>query len=183
MHDGREGRGSWVAGVLAAVLRETAQLHGYVGARRVRASTLEHLAVSELARKILNFRRLRNRAGRLDAISASIRHGRIYPLFNQISSRTGLTKSQPNLFVSEWLPELMSCFERGVRDLFADPAQSLRTLAEETRRIPVSKERESRNSIVARTGWKIRHIVRLTSMISCCNLRLGSQTLNLAGSS
>ena len=119
---------------LAAVLRETAQLHGYVGARRVRASTLEHLAVSEpLARKILNFRRLRNRAGRLDAISASVRHGRIYPLFNQISSRTGLTKSQPNLFVSEWLPELMSCFERGVRDLFADPAQSLRTLGEITK--------------------------------------------------
>ncbi|HEY3618099.1 MAG TPA: hypothetical protein VGK96_14910, partial [Candidatus Sulfotelmatobacter sp.] len=31
---------------LAAVLRETAQLQGYVGPRRVRVSTLEHLAVS-----------------------------------------------------------------------------------------------------------------------------------------
>jgi DNA polymerase I len=69
---------------LAAVLRETAQLQGYVGPRRVTVSTLEHLAVSEpLARQMLNFRRLRNRGGRLEAISASVRNGRIYPLFNQ----------------------------------------------------------------------------------------------------
>jgi hypothetical protein len=90
---------------------------------------LEHLAVSDpLARQILNFRRLRNQVGRLEAISASVRNGRLYALFNQISSRTGLTTSRPNL-----LPELKSSFERGVQDLFADPAQSLRTLGEITK--------------------------------------------------
>src|SRR5262249_17872151 len=104
-----------------------------VGPRRITMSILEHLAVSEpLARQILNFRRLRNRVDRLEALSASVRNGRIYPLFNQIS-RTGLTTSRPNLFVSEGLLELKSSFERGVRDLFADPAQSLRTLGEITK--------------------------------------------------
>jgi hypothetical protein len=57
----------------------------------------------------------------------------MYPLFNQISSRTGLTTSRPNLFVSEGLPELKSSFERGVQELFADPAQSVRTLGESTK--------------------------------------------------
>jgi hypothetical protein len=114
---------------LAAVLRKIPQLQGYVGSRRVTVSTLEHLAVSDpLARQILNFRRLRNQVGRLEAISASVRNGRLYALFNQISSRTGLTTSRPNL-----LPELKSSFERGVQDLFADPAQSLRTLGEITK--------------------------------------------------
>jgi hypothetical protein len=118
---------------LAAVLRETAQLQSYVGPRRATMSALEQLAIREpLARQVLNFKRLRNRVDRLEAISASIRNGRIYPLFNQIS-RTGLTTSRPNLLASEGLPELKSCFERGVRDLFADPLRSLRMLSEITK--------------------------------------------------
>jgi DNA polymerase I-like protein with 3'-5' exonuclease and polymerase domains len=118
---------------LAAVLREKAQLLGYIGQRKVTMAILERLAESTaLAWQILTFKRLRSRVHRLEVIAASVRNGRIYPLFNQIS-RTGLTTSQPNLFGSEGLPELKTSFERGVRDLFADPAQSLRTLAEITK--------------------------------------------------
>ena len=96
-------------------------------------SALEQLAVSQpLARQILKRKRLRNQVERLEAISASIRNGRIYPLFNQIS-RAGLTTTRPNMFVSEGLPELSLCFERGMRDLFADPLRSLRMLGEITK--------------------------------------------------
>jgi len=71
---------------LSAVLREVADLRGYIGPSRITVSSLEHLAIVEpVARLIVEVKRLRSRIVRLESISAEARDGKIYPLFNQIN--------------------------------------------------------------------------------------------------
>ena len=67
---------------------------------------------------------------RLESISGAARDGRIYPLFNQIRSRTGLVAtSGPSLFDIEGLRELKSCIDSRARDLFVNTRRALATLA------------------------------------------------------
>ena len=117
------------------VLREVANLKGYIGPRRITVSALEHLAIVEpIARLIVEIKRLRSRVVRLESISVAARDGKIYPLFNQIHSRSGLVSSTgPNMFDIDGLSELKSCFDGKVRDLFVDTKASLRILAEVTK--------------------------------------------------
>ena len=76
--------------VLSEVLREVANSRGYIGPRRLTVSALEHLAIVEpIARLIVKVKRLRGQVVRLEIVAAA-RNGKIYPLFNQITSRTGL---------------------------------------------------------------------------------------------
>jgi DNA polymerase I-like protein with 3'-5' exonuclease and polymerase domains len=115
---------------LMTVMRETGGLRAYTGMRRVTMSILEELASREpIARHIVDLKRLRGRIGRLEAVYANVREGKVYPLFNQISSRVGVITGRPNVFGTEGLPELRSSFEREVGDLFIDPAKSLQALA------------------------------------------------------
>jgi DNA polymerase I-like protein with 3'-5' exonuclease and polymerase domains len=120
---------------LSEILREVAELHDYIGPRRLTVSALEHLAVVEpVARLIVEVRRLRSRVARLESISAASHHGRIYPIFNQIKSRTGLVASVgPSIFDIEGISDLKSCFDRRVHDLFVDEKTSLRRLAKVTK--------------------------------------------------
>jgi DNA polymerase-1 len=120
---------------LSEVLREVANLRGYIGPRRLTVSALEHLAIVEpIARLIVEVKRLRGRIVRLESIAAAARNGKIYPLFNQIKSRTGLVASSgPSLFDIEGVSGLKSCFDRKVHDLFVDAKASLRLLAEMTK--------------------------------------------------
>src|SRR5262249_6872440 len=68
------------------------------------------------------------RIGRLESLYANVRNGRVYPLFNQISSRVGLVTGRPNVFGGEGLPELRSSVERKARELFTDAGKSLQKL-------------------------------------------------------
>jgi len=114
---------------LKAVVSETAQLRDSIGARRFTISTLEQIAVSEpLARYIVELKRLHARIRRLESLYTNVRHGRMYPLFNQISSRVGLVTGRPNVFGSEGLPELRSSVERKARELFTDSSKSVQKL-------------------------------------------------------
>ncbi len=120
---------------LSEVLREVANLRGYIGPIRLTVSALEHLAIAEpIARLIVEVRRLRKQIARLESISAAAHGGKIYPLFNQIKSRTGLVASVgPSIFDIEGVSELKSCFDRRVHDLFVNAKTSLRLLAEVTK--------------------------------------------------
>ena len=63
---------------LSAVLREVANLQGYIGPSRLTVSSLEHLAIVEpVARLIVEVKRLRSRIVRLESISAAARAGKI----------------------------------------------------------------------------------------------------------
>jgi 3'-5' exonuclease len=116
---------------LMAVVRETAGLRACIGTRRVTISTLEQLAAREpLARYIVYLKRLRSRIGRLETVYANVRNGRVYPLFNQISSRVGVITGRPNVFGTDGLPELKASFDCKASDLFADSRKSLQTLAQ-----------------------------------------------------
>jgi DNA polymerase-1 len=120
---------------LSEVLREVEKLRGYIGPRRITRSALEDLAIIEpVARLIVETKRIGGRVARLESISAATHDGKIYPLFNQIKSRTGLvTTKGPNVFDVEGLSDLKSCFDRSVRDLFVDENTSLHMLAEVTK--------------------------------------------------
>jgi DNA polymerase I-like protein with 3'-5' exonuclease and polymerase domains len=137
---------------LSEVLREVANLNGYIGPRRLTVSALEHLAfVEPIARLIVEVRRLRNRIARLESISAASHEGKIYPLFNQIKSRTGLLASVgPSMFDIEGVSELKSCFDRTVRDLFVNARTSLRLLAKMTKDPVLVRVTSSQSNVVAK---------------------------------
>jgi hypothetical protein len=119
---------------LKAVVAERVELRTYIGARRVTVPTLEQIAANvPLARHIVDLKRIHGRIARLESLYANVRNGRVYPLFNQISSRAGLVTGRPNVFGSEGLPELKSSFERKAREFFTDPAKSLETLGRITK--------------------------------------------------
>jgi DNA polymerase-1 len=128
------------------VLRETAMVRGYVGPRKTAESSLEYLAMVEpVARLVVESKRLRRRAARLKSISSAVRDGRIYPLFNQIKSRTGMVaSSDPSIFDLDGSLDLKSCFDDKISDLFADAKTSLKVLAEITKD-PLLIKHSSRN--------------------------------------
>jgi len=134
---------------LSEVLREVANSGGYIGPRRMTVSALEHLAIIEpVARHIVEVRRLRSRAVRLESISTAARNGKIFPLFNQIKSRTGVVAtSGPSLFDIDGSSELKACFDGRVRDLFVDAETSLRILAEITEDPVLIKVRMSKSKV------------------------------------
>ncbi len=119
---------------LSEILRKVPSLRGYIGPRKVSLSTLEQLAITEpAARLIVEFKRVRRKVARLESISDAARDGRIYPLFNQIRSRTNLVATNgPSLFNVEGPRELKSCIDGRVRDLFSDTRRALATLAQLT---------------------------------------------------
>lgn len=135
--------------VLSEVLREVANSRGYIGPRRLTVSALEHLAIVEpIARLVVKVKRLRGRIVRLESIAAAARKGKIYPLFNQIRSRTGVVATiGPSLFDSEGPSELKSCFDGRVRDLFVDAQTSLHILAEVTKDPVLTRVRNSKSKI------------------------------------
>jgi DNA polymerase I len=134
---------------LSAVLREVADLRGYIGPRRITVSSLEHLAIVEpVVRLIVEVKRLQGQVVRLESLSAAARDRKIYPLFNQIGSRTGfVATSRPSLFDIHGPSELRSCFRGRVRDLFVDPQRSLNKLAKMTKDPIVMRMRTSKSKL------------------------------------
>ena len=120
---------------LSEILREVPSLRGYIGPRKVTLSTLEQLAITEpVVRLVVEFKRVRRKVLRLESISGAARDRKIYPLFNQIRSRTGLVATNgPSLFDIEGPRELKSCIDARVRDLFVDTRRALAKLAQLTR--------------------------------------------------
>jgi len=134
---------------LSAVLREVADLRGYIGPSRITTSSLEHLAIAEpVARLIAKFKRLGSQVARLESVSAAVRDGKIYPLFNQIKSRTDMVgTSRPSVFDVEGPSDLKSCFQGCVRDLFVDPQKSLHILSKVTKDPLLIKVRTSKSKV------------------------------------
>jgi len=117
------------------VLRDVANLKGYIGPRRITVSALEHLAIIEpIARLIVNVKRIKSNIVRLESIANATRNGKIYPLFSQIKSRSGLVLSTgPNMFDIDEPSQLKSCFDGKLHELFVDSKASLHILAEVTK--------------------------------------------------
>ncbi len=114
---------------LTEIFREVPSLRGHIGLRKVTLSRLEQLAVTEpVVRLIVEFKRVRRKVVRLESISGAARGGKVYPLFNQIRSRTGLVAANaPSLFDIEGLRELKSYIDDGAQDLLVDTRRALAT--------------------------------------------------------
>jgi hypothetical protein len=134
---------------LSDLVREAVELREPIGLRRISLPMLEQLAISNpVVRLIVEYKRLRNKVGRLESVSTTVVDGKIYPLFNQIKSRTGLVvTSAPTLFDAETLPELKPCFQRSVRDLFPDTQRSLDKLAQMTKDSVLLRIRAGRSKV------------------------------------
>lgn len=88
---------------------------------------LERLAINyEVPRLLILYRRLLKEINSVDAIIRSIKKGRIFPIFSQVKSKSGLvTAKQPDFFNTEYLKEFFFCFEKKLRPFFRDALPAL----------------------------------------------------------
>ena len=91
---------------------------------------LELVASShEIARLIVQHKRLLKDIHSLQAILKTLRQGRVYPVFSQIKSKAGfVTSTQPDIFTVLHSKDIRSCFDSKVHHFFKDSASAIRRL-------------------------------------------------------
>jgi DNA polymerase I-like protein with 3'-5' exonuclease and polymerase domains len=88
---------------------------------------LESLGIiHDIPRWIVQNRRLMKDVHSVDVILKSIKDDKIYPMFSQIKSKSGiLTTKQPDILDMSYLKELPLCFESKIRPFFKDPLSAM----------------------------------------------------------
>jgi DNA polymerase I len=82
--------------------------------------------IHDIPRQIVRYRRLMKDVHSVDVILKSIRDDKIYPIFSQIKSKSGIvTTKQPDLFDMSYLKEFPFCFELQIRPFFRDPLSAM----------------------------------------------------------
>jgi DNA polymerase I-like protein with 3'-5' exonuclease and polymerase domains len=91
---------------------------------------LELVASShEIARLIVQYKRLLKDIHSLEAILNTMKHGRVYPVFSQIKSKAGfVTSTQPDIFAVSHSKDFQSCFDAKLHHFFKDSASAIRRL-------------------------------------------------------
>ncbi|MBM4147012.1 MAG: hypothetical protein FJ240_12215 [Nitrospira sp.] len=91
---------------------------------------LELVASSqEIARLIVQHKRLIKDIHSLQAILKTLRQGRVYPVFSQIKSKAGfVTSTQPDIFAVPHSKDFQSCFDSKLHYFFKDSASAIRRL-------------------------------------------------------
>jgi DNA polymerase-1 len=105
---------------LASVLKELLHLGAAFTSNSLSPRRLEELAISFAdVRKIVEYKRLRRRLTRIESIAFSAKEGKIYPLFNQVRSPSGLLAStDPNLFEDDGLGSLKNCIDPIISEFY-----------------------------------------------------------------
>ena len=85
---------------IATVFRATEGLRERIGRQPLRQGQLEQLAQgNELARAIVQYRRLQKRMGQLEEICKREKNGKVFPLFSQVKATHGsISSADPRLF-------------------------------------------------------------------------------------
>jgi DNA polymerase I len=88
---------------IATVFRATEGLRERIGRQPLRQGQLEQLAQgNELARAIVQYRRLQKRMGHLEEICKREKNGKVFPLFSQVKATHGsISSADPRLFELE----------------------------------------------------------------------------------
>jgi DNA polymerase-1 len=99
----------------------------FLRGKRPTTALLETLAgTSESAQKLVQYRRERDVVRRIEEVLQQSRHGKVHPVFSQISSRYGqVTARQPNLLATNVIREAV---DESVRHLYSDPSRSMKEL-------------------------------------------------------
>ncbi len=132
---------------VSVVLNDTLDLREYLGSKSVTLSALEQLAINRpIVRLIVEYKRKRKQLKTIDSIVKTIREGKIYPTFNQLKSTYGqLTSKNPNLFETEGIPNLKSCFSITIRGYFKDSKRSLDVLENLSEDVNLRRDRVGRS--------------------------------------
>jgi|SRR5919109_1266400 DNA polymerase I-like protein with 3'-5' exonuclease and polymerase domains len=122
------------------VLREQMRQHG------LRQEQLEQLAQQDdLARKIVQYRRIRKRIKMLDAISNGAKNSKVFPIFSQLKPSYGrFSSSDPKLVDPEGSLQLSAVLDLDIRQLMPDEVRALDSLQALTGDRALERDRRAR---------------------------------------
>ena len=88
---------------------------------------LENLGINQhIPRLIVQGRRLLKEVHSVEVIIRSIKNEKIFPIFSQVKSKTGVvTTKQPNVLDTPYPREFSLCFDRKIRSFFRDPLSGM----------------------------------------------------------
>lgn len=112
---------------IATVFHATEGLRERIGRQPFRQGQLEQLAQGhELARAIVQYRRLQNQMRQLDAICKAEKNGKVFPLFSQLKASHGSISSvDPRLFEFEGGLRPGAVLDKDIRQLIPDESRAL----------------------------------------------------------
>jgi DNA polymerase I-like protein with 3'-5' exonuclease and polymerase domains len=115
-----------------SALKELLHLGAEFVSRPVSQRRLEEFAISYPdVRIIVEYKRLRRRLTRIESIALSAKEGKIYPLFSQVRSPSGLLASKdPNLFENGGDGALKKCIDPSINEFFPDRRTAIGCLQE-----------------------------------------------------
>jgi DNA polymerase I-like protein with 3'-5' exonuclease and polymerase domains len=105
---------------LELVVRETLNLKGVNGTKKINVAMLEQLAICNLPLQlVVKYRRAKKRLSAVEAIIKCVDENKVHPVFNQIRAREGrLSSKNPNLFQVESVSGLTDVFGKEIREHF-----------------------------------------------------------------
>lgn len=130
---------------LASALKEQLNLGSAFSSKALSPRRLEELGISYPdVQIIVEYKRLRKRLKRIESIAASVKEGKIYPLFNQLRSPYGLTSTAPNLFEDDGSGLLRNCIGPSVRGFFPARGVAIDCLQEASKDSNLQEDRNRR---------------------------------------
>ena len=132
---------------LVVMLTKNLGLKRVVGKGKVTLAMLEQIAITEPnVRVIVEYKRLRQQIKAVESILSGARGKKVYPFFNLVSSPAGIVSaSKPKLFDINGIPQLKSCFPRGLHGYFRDVQKELDTLQRVTQDCNLPADRSKRS--------------------------------------
>ena len=117
-----------------------------IGARAPSLPVWEELAILHRdTALIVQYKRLRNELKHVEAVTASLKGNRVYPLFNQVRSPSGrLSSSDPDLFDEDGLESLKACLSETLQAFCPDRGKALDCLAVESQDEYLRSDRNGR---------------------------------------
>ena len=136
---------------IATVFLTIDSLRALIGRQPLRQGQLEQLAQrNELARAVVQYKRLQKQVRQLDAICKSGRNGKVFPLFNQMKAAHGsISSTDPSLFELEGGLQASVVLDKDIRERIPDENRALETLQQLTGDRALGKDRQaSKNEFI-----------------------------------
>lgn len=133
---------------IATVFRGIEGLRERMGRQPLRQGQLEQLAQGhELARAIVQYRRIQNQIRQLDAICKAEKNGKVFPLFSQVKAAHGSISSvDPRLFEFEGGLRPGAVLDKDIRQRIPDESRALDILQQLSGDRTLEKDRQARKN-------------------------------------
>jgi DNA polymerase-1 len=133
---------------IATAFRAIEGLRERIGRQPLRQGQLEQLAQgNELARAIVQYRRLQKRMGQLEEICKREKNGKVFPLFSQVKATHGsISSADPRLFELEGGLRPGAVLDKDIRQRIPDASRALDILQHLTGDRTLKKDRQAGKS-------------------------------------